>query len=919
MHHSESLKRILAAIVTLTLSFHSIRAQDRPEVFVQTGHSRGAEKLALSDNQKFLVSAEGFGVLKLWDVEAAREIRTVKVDGIAQNVYFIDNDRFIVLFKERGDIYNTSGTRIRQISIPSVEGYGNTFITKSGKYLVEVADWPAGVRFFDIRDGSEIKMPEQNIDSFRSNIIDMGSGWFGIFFDEYKRVPDIKNNGNTGYVIFNEDLQVTKRGVLKGIIGIGGRLKADRDLKFLYEVKNYGDKPELRKTSLENGELICSIPLTKQQMHDYTLLPDGRFLFGYNSRNEIVNQEYFIEEDLTLIAFLDNCLYKEKKILLKNLCRTNSYIVGKDALLIASHMDGSIRRYDTFTGQETMRFGVRPVVYNGSSYSNGRLLNLWQDFSVSTKEAKVTFNLWNLKNASLEQFNVVTSTKEVYQKVHPLTGFKLWHLSNPAALYAKIPKDFYPDDFKPGEHDNYDAAIGYPYVYMKSPATKDFQYTNKENYLAVVQLPSKTEVARLYAFSNGEWIIITPEGYFNASTNGARLLNVRVGNNVYSIDNFYEKFYNPVIVASVLQGTKVEAVADLRKGILAPPEVKIISPGAGKECTADTLTIAVSAKDVGGGIDEIRLYQNGKAVGGDTRGMKAVPKGNETIRTFTVTLVDGVNTFRATAFSKDRSESNPYELTVLLAAPRKEVSLHVLAVGINTYKNPALSLNYAEPDARGIVGFFRRVGKGLFKDMDIREMYNDQATKQSIIAGLGRLQNTNPQDAVLIYLAGHGESINDKWYFVPYELTFPEREEDVVAKALSSDELKDFITRIKAQKILILIDACKSGAVLVAFRGFEDRKALSQLSRSTGVHVVAASAKDQFAAEVKELGHGVFTYTLLQGLNGKAVGKGEAVTVRKLMAYIEEQLPEITKKYKQEAQYPVVDSRGMDFPLAPAN
>jgi len=37
--------------------------------------------------------------------------------------------------------------------------------------------------------------------------------------------------------------------------------------------------------------------------------------------------------------------------------------------------------------------------------------------------------------------------------------------------------------------------------------------------------------------------------------------------------------------------------------------------------------------------------------------------------------------------------------------------------------------------------------------------------------------------------------------------------------------------------------------------------------------------------------------------------------VRKLMGYVEEHLPEITKKYKQEAQYPVVDSRGMDFPL----
>ena len=95
----------------------------------------------------------------------------------------------------------------------------------------------------------------------------------------------------------------------------------------------------------------------------------------------------------------------------------------------------------------------------------------------------------------------------------------------------------------------------------------------------------------------------------------------------------------------------------------------------------------------------------------------------------------------------------------------------------------------------------------------------------------------------------------------------------------------------------------------------EDRKALSQLSRSTGPHVVAATTTDQFAAEVKDLGHGVFTYTLLEGLKGKAAGGSDTVTVLKLMGYIEEQLPEITKRYKQEAPFPVVDSRGMDFPL----
>jgi WD40 repeat protein len=423
------------------------------------------------------------------------------------------------------------------------------------------------------------------------------------------------------------------------------------------------------------------------------------------------------------------------------------------------------------------------------------------------------------------------------------------------------------------------------------------------------------EIAQFISFTDGEWVIITPEGYFNASPNGAKHLNVRVGNNVYSIDNFYEKFFNPVYVASVLQGKKVEAVADIRKGILTPPDVKITSPEPNKEFSTDTVTITVSAKDTGGGIDEIRLYHNGKAIGEDTRAVKIVPKGNEAIKTYTVTLVDGANTFRAVGFSKDRTESNPYELIVKLTAPQKDVSLYIFTVGINKYKNPALNLNYAEPDARGIVDFFKQKGEGLFKKVEIGDIYNEQATKETIISKLSQLQNTNPQDAVLIYLAGHGENINDKWYFIPHELTYPEREEDVKTKGISSDELSGYIKSIKAQKILLLIDACKSGAVLIAFRGFEDRKALSQLSRSTGVHIVAATTKDQFAAEVKELGHGVFTYILLEGLKGKAAGKGETVTVRKLLGYIEEKLPEITKKYKQEAQYPVVDSKGMDFPL----
>ena len=444
------------------------------------------------------------------------------------------------------------------------------------------------------------------------------------------------------------------------------------------------------------------------------------------------------------------------------------------------------------------------------------------------------------------------------------------------------------------------------------------------------------EIAKFVSFSDGEWIIITPEGYFNASPNGAKYLNVRVGNQVYSIDNFHEKYFNPVYIASVLGGKTMKAVTDIRKGIAPPPVVKIVSPQPNSKFDSEDITVKVSARDMGGDIDEIRLYHNGKVVSEETRGMKLASQRKEisapvsntkgtksssaasdagVTKSYSITLVDGDNTFRAIGFSKDRTESNPAEIVVRLVGGSRSVSMHVFAVGINKYQNPALNLNYAQPDAKGIADFFRQSGKGLFENTNTTDIYNEQATKERIVSQLKQLENTNPQDAVLIYLAGHGENINDKWYFIPYELTYPEREDNVKSQGISSDELSGYIKKIKAQKILVLIDACKSGAALLAFRGFEDRRALSQLSRATGVHIVAASTKDQFATEVKELGHGVFTYTILEGLRGKAAGTGKSITVLKLLGYIQEELPELTRKYRQEAQYPVVDSKGMDFPL----
>jgi len=59
-------------------------------------------------------------------------------------------------------------------------------------------------------------------------------------------------------------------------------------------------------------------------------------------------------------------------------------------------------------------------------------------------------------------------------------------------------------------------------------------------------------LASLTEVNDGEWIVITPEGYYNASKNGEQYINVRVGDKAYGIDNYRQKYYRPDLIRKIL-------------------------------------------------------------------------------------------------------------------------------------------------------------------------------------------------------------------------------------------------------------------------------------------------------------------------------------------------------------------------------
>jgi WD40 repeat protein len=842
-----------------------------------SGHSKRIRSVAFSPDGQRILSGSEDGALKLWDVSTGSNIRTFKGYSIEGHSYGVTS----AAFSPDGE-YVLAGTALilklweaatgKEIRIFEGHDYINAAaFSRDGRHVVSGGD-DKMLTLWDVSTGKEVRTFTGDLRFIHSAAFSADGGYAltGSLYDKKLRLWEIRSGQETKSFM---ELSPTARQMIflpdnKHVL----LANLSHDIKLL----DVAAGKEI-KTLKGHTNDITALSLSPDGKHalsgswDNTVrlwnIPTGREIGNFSGHSVSVESvafspdgEYFLSSGTTdnSIKLRNVRTGAEIKTLWGHLERVGSLSFSSDGRSILSGSgDKTIKLWDRSTGRAITTFTGHTAGVSCVKFSpDGK--------TILSGSGDKTLKLWNIATGN----EIITLTGH--------SGRIAYISFSPDGKYALSGSD--------------DGTIKY------------------------WDIPARKEVAAFISFKNGEWVVITPEGYFNASPNGAKHLNVRVGNNVYSIDNFYEKFFNPAYIASVLQSKDVQALADIRKGILTPPDVKIISPEQDSTFRADTVTITLSAKDTGGGIDEIRLYHNGKAIGEDRRGLKLVGKAGETIRNYNVTLVDGRNIFRAVGFSKDRTESNPYELAVQLIAPSKEASLYVFAVGINKYRNPALNLNYAVPDAKGIVSFFKDKGQ-LFKEVNIIEIYDENATKDDIIAKLKLLQRAYSQDAVLIYFAGHGENLKDVWYFIPYELAYPEREEQVRTMGLSSLELVGYIKNIKAQKILMLVDACKSGAALLAFRGFEDRKAITQLSRSTGIHVVAASTNNQYAAEVKELGHGVFTYTLLEGLKGKAAGASNTVTVRKLMGYVEERLPEVTKKYRQESQYPVVHSKGMDFPL----
>ena len=242
-----------------------------------------------------------------------------------------------------------------------------------------------------------------------------------------------------------------------------------------------------------------------------------------------------------------------------------------------------------------------------------------------------------------------------------------------------------------------------------------------------------------------------------------------------------------------------------------------------------------------------------------------------------------------------------------------------VVVGVSKYRDSRIpSLRYAATDAKSFYEWLVSPRGGCYPPSRVKLLLNQNATRDAIREALFEwLGQALEEDALTIYFAGHGSPQSPdnarNLFLLPYDADYRK----VATTGFPMWDIETALKRfVKARKVIVIADACHSGGVGESYdlarragRGIKVNainSGLNDLSRiADGVCVITASDDKQFSQESRKWGggHGVFTYYLLEGLQGEAdYSRDGRVTLGELVPYLSEQVRRATRN----AQSPTV-------------
>lgn len=568
-------------------------------------------------------------------------------------------------------------------------------------------------------------------------------------------------------------------------------------------------------------------------------------------------------------------------------------------------IDQSARLWDVATGKELLRLDQQPASVQSVSFSA-------DDRIVLTTDTDGTVQLWDVRSAKpLRRFPEAAAAGAAMlspdgRRLFTLRSSKLgqfWNAETGMALSTV-------------------AASSHPFnSIVFSPDSRRLLTSSDDNTARLFDVETGQQLCQLVSFTDGTWTVTDPAGRFDASNGGdVEGLHWVVGNEPIALNQLKERYYDPGLLAKYM-GFKKEPLRDIAafKEVKLFPGVKLASP------TAEKPALGIELTNRGGGIGRVVVKINGKELTADARGPK--PDAAAAALQLQVNLADDPrlipgqpNTVEVLAFNSEGYLSSRAIEAIWEPWGKAEadpIELYAIVGGVSEYADPALSLRFAAKDAEDMALALETGAQRLFGASRVhltllatsnhpRAISPTKANFQKAFAEVR--EKAKPGDVLVVYLAGHGVSLQrgvDTYCYATSEarnldsavLSDPDLR---AATTISSEELAEWTKQIPAGKQVLILDTCAAGAAATRLTEKRDIsgdqiRALDRLKDRTGFHVLLGCAADRVSYEASRYEQGLLTYSLLQGMRGAALREGEFVDVSKLFQYSADQVPQLAR------------------------
>lgn len=241
-----------------------------------------------------------------------------------------------------------------------------------------------------------------------------------------------------------------------------------------------------------------------------------------------------------------------------------------------------------------------------------------------------------------------------------------------------------------------------------------------------------------------------------------------------------------------------------------------------------------------------------------------------------------------------------------------------VVIGIDRFKDKSIpQLKYSAKDAKDFANFL--VEKGNFAKDHVKLLTNEQATERNILNIVGDKwlpRRALPNDLIVIFISSHGSPKELDRRGANYLVAHDTLKDELYTSGIKLEDLgPDIQDRTQCNRVVLLLDACNSGAAKAGGKGLyrSQNFNVAEISQKAGEGLVVISSSDanQKSWESTRYKNSVFTKQLIATLSDEE----KNTRIENVYSDLKEKVEQEVKFDRKVLQTPVMSSKWRGLPL----